>query len=123
MFEKGRLELVRLGGTVVGRFTLEPGWRWSLHVGPIAKTKWCEAPHFYVQLTGRLHVRTAAGDELESRAGDVAALRTGHDAWVVGDDAVVFIDWSGAADFAKAVSTQPSVGPRDSRGGVVTVSE
>lgn len=122
-FENGKLELIRLGGGVVGRLTLEPGWRWSQHVRPIAKTKWCEAPHFQYQLAGRLHIRTAEGDELETRAGDVTALRSGHDAWVVGDEAVVLIDWSGAADYAKESPTKPSVGPRDSRGRVVTISE
>jgi quercetin dioxygenase-like cupin family protein len=120
-FEKGKLELLRLGGGVVGRLTLEPGWRWSEHVRPIAKTKWCEAPHFQYQLAGRLHIKTAAGHEFETSAGDVTALPSGHDAWVVGNEAVVLIDWSGAADYAKQTTTKPSVGPSDSRGGRVTV--
>ena len=122
-FENGKLELIRLGGGVVGRLTLEPGWRWSQHVRPLAKTKWCEAPHFHYQLSGRFHVRTAEGNEFETRAGDVTALGSGHDAWVVGEEAVVLIDWSGAAEYAKAPTTEPSVGPRDARGGVVTIRD
>lgn len=100
-FEHGRLELVTIGGGVVGRLTLEPGWRWSQDVKPIAGTEWCEAPHFQYQLTGRLHIVMANGLELESTAGDVTALPVGHDAWVVGDEQVVLIDWAGASNYAK----------------------
>lgn len=100
-FEKGRLELVNIGGGVVGRLTLEPGWRWSLHVKPIAGTEWCEAPHFQYQLAGRLHIVMADGTELEAKTGDVTALPVGHDAWVVGDEQVVLIDWAGASNYAK----------------------
>ncbi|MHB9130979.1 MAG: cupin domain-containing protein [Armatimonadota bacterium] len=100
-FEKGKLELINIGGGVVGRLSLEPGWRWSLHVKPIAQTEWCEAPHFQYQLSGRIHVQMADGTEFESVAGDVTALPVGHDAWVVGDEPVVFIDWSGASNYAK----------------------
>ncbi len=100
-FEKGQLELVHIGGGVVGRVTLEPGWRWSLHVKPIAGTEWCEAPHFQYQLSGRMHVLLADGTEMESQAGDVIRLSAGHDAWVVGDDPVVVIDWAGASNYAK----------------------
>jgi hypothetical protein len=60
-FEKGKVELLRLGGGVVGRLTLESGWRWSKHVRPIGKTEWCEAPHFHYQLAGRLHIRSSCG--------------------------------------------------------------
>jgi hypothetical protein len=45
-FEKGKVELLKIGEGTIGRLTLEPGWRWSTHVKPIAKTEWCEAPHF-----------------------------------------------------------------------------
>ncbi len=55
-FEKGRVELVNSAGATVGGLTLEPGWRWSEHVKPIAKTDWCQAPHFQYQVSGRLHV-------------------------------------------------------------------
>jgi hypothetical protein len=100
-FPKGRVELVNIGGGVVGRLTLEPGWRWSEHVKPIAGTEWCEAPHFQYQLAGRLHIVMSDGTELESAAGDVSALPVGHDAWVVGDEPVVLVDWSGASNYAQ----------------------
>lgn len=99
-FDKGKLELISIGNDAIGRLTLEPGWRWSEHVKPIVKTEWCEAPHFQYQLSGRLHILTNDGKEFETVTGDVLWLPSGHDAWVVGNEAVVVIDWSGAAQYA-----------------------
>ena len=56
-FERGKVELLNIGGASIGRLVLEPGWRWSEHVKPIAGTEWCEAPHFQYQVSGRLHDR------------------------------------------------------------------
>jgi hypothetical protein len=100
-FEKGKVDLINIGGGVVGRLTLEPGWRWSLHVKPVAKTEWCEAPHFQYHLTGRLGIKMQDGTELEAGPGEVTALPQGHDAWVVGNEPVVLIDWHGASNYAK----------------------
>lgn len=61
-FENGHMELLKIGGGEVGRVTLEPGWRWSEHVKPIAGTDWCEAPHFQYVLSGRMHVVSRDGD-------------------------------------------------------------
>ena len=100
-FEKGKLELLNIGGGVVGKLTLEPGWRWSKHVKPIAKTDWCEAPHFQYHASGRIHTVMSDGTEFEAGPGDVTALPSGHDAWVVGNEPVVLIDWYGASNYAK----------------------
>jgi hypothetical protein len=100
-FEKGKIELLNIGGGIVGRLTLEPGWRWSQHVKPLVGTEWCEAPHFQYQLSGRLHALMADGTEFETGPGDVTALPSGHDGWVVGDEPVVLVDWSGASNYAK----------------------
>lgn len=100
-FEKGKIELLNINGGKVGRLTLEPGWRWSKHVKPIVKTESCEAPHFQYQLSGRLHVAMKDGKEFETEAGEVAWVPSGHDAWVVGDEPVVLIDWSGASHYAE----------------------
>jgi hypothetical protein len=100
-FPNGKAELINIGGGVVGKLTLEPGWKWSEHVKPIAGTEWCEAPHFQYQASGRLHVQMQDGMEFESGPGDVTALPKGHDAWVVGNDPVVLIDWNGASNYAK----------------------
>ncbi len=100
-FEKGKLEIVNIGGGVVGRLTLEPGWRWSQHVKPIAKTQWCEAPHFQYQVSGRMHIVMADGAEFDTGPGQVVTLPSGHDGWVVGNERVVLIDWHGASKYAK----------------------
>ncbi len=100
-FPKGRLELIKIGGATVGRATLEPGWRWSTSVKPIAKTRSCEAPHFQYHVSGVLKVVTDDGKEFECRPGDVSLLPSGHDAWVLGDEPVVIVDFQGMVDYAK----------------------
>jgi hypothetical protein len=101
-FPKGKVELVNIGGAMVGRATLEPGWKWSTSVKPIAKTKSCEAPHFQYQASGTMHVVMDDGTEFDSRAGDVTLLPVGHDAWVVGNEPVVLVDFQGMIDYAKS---------------------
>ncbi len=105
-FEKGRLELVAIGGGTVGRLTLEPGWRWAEHVRPMAGTDWCEAPHFQYHVAGTLHILMADGTEFEAGPGDVTYLPAGHDAWVVGDEPAVMVDWSGATTYAVDASAE-----------------
>jgi hypothetical protein len=100
-FEKGRVDLLSIGGGTVGRLTLEPGWRWSEHVKPLAGTAWCEAPHFQYHVSGRLHVVMEDGSEFDAVPGEVTALPSGHDAWVVGDEPVVVVDFFGASNYAK----------------------
>jgi len=100
-FERGQVDLVDIAGTQIGRLTLQPGWRWSEHVKPIAGTELCEAPHFQYHVQGTLRIKMADGSELDAVAGDVTALPHGHDAWVVGDEPVVVVDWWGASNYAK----------------------
>ncbi len=100
-FEKGRLDLLKMEGGIVGRLTLLPGWRWSTHVRPLAKTEWCEAPHFQYHVSGRLHIKMSDGTEFEAGPGEVTSLPSGHDAWVVGKEPVVLIDWFGATHYAE----------------------
>lgn len=98
----GRVELVSIGGAEVGRLVLEPGWRWSNDVKPVAGTESCEAPHFQYHVSGRLAIRMDDGTELVAEPGDVTSLPSGHDAWVVGDEPVVVVDWYGATNYARA---------------------
>jgi hypothetical protein len=100
-FAKGKMEIVKIGGGTVGRATFEPGWKWSNDVKPIAKTDWCEAPHFMYQISGKMHVVMSDGKEFEMGPGEVAVIPPGHDAWVVGNEPVVAVDWQGATDYAK----------------------
>jgi len=101
-FPNGRVEIVQIGGATVGRAILQPGWKWSTSVQPIAKTKSCEAEHFQYHLSGVLKIRMDDGTELESRPGDISFLPSGHDAWVVGDEPVVVVDFQGMIDYAKS---------------------
>jgi hypothetical protein len=100
-FSRGKLELLHIGGSDIGRLVLEPGRRWSEHVKPVAGTELCEAPHFQYHVTGTLRIRTADGAEFDATAGQVTSLPAGHDAWVIGDEEVVIIDWWGASNYAK----------------------
>jgi hypothetical protein len=100
-FDKGKLEIVNIGDRVIGRATLQPGWRWSESVKPLVKTESCEAPHFQYHVSGTLRVKMDGGKETDFKAGDVSLLEAGHDAWVVGDEPVVVVDFQGMVDYAK----------------------
>jgi quercetin dioxygenase-like cupin family protein len=100
-FEKGKIELLKVNGTVMGKATLEPGWKWSTHVKPIAKTALCDAPHFQYIVSGQMTLKTESGEEHTVKAGDVLKIGAGHDAWVVGSEPVVAVDFQGLADYAK----------------------
>ncbi len=97
----GQAELLDIGGAQVGRMTFKPGWRWSNDVKPIAGTDSCEAPHFQYHLSGELAIKMDDGREFVAKAGDITSLSSGHDAWVVGEESVVVIDWYGASSYAK----------------------
>jgi hypothetical protein len=94
-------QILKLGGSEVGRLVFEPGWRWSNDVKPIAKTASCEAPHFQYHVSGHLAIRMDDGTEFVAKPGDVTSLPSGHDAWVVGDEPVVVVDFYGASSYAK----------------------
>jgi hypothetical protein len=100
-FDKGKVEVINVGGRMVGRATFMPGWKWSESVKPLVKTKSCEAPHFQYHLSGTLRIKTDDGIEKDCKAGDVSLLGSGHDAWVVGNEPVVVVDFQGMIDYAK----------------------
>jgi quercetin dioxygenase-like cupin family protein len=99
-FEKGRLELLRLGPMVIGRATYEPGWKWSQHVGPTAGTPLCEIEHVGFVITGRAAVRMRDGTERVLEAGTAFYVPPGHDSWVVGEERYVSIHLLGADAYA-----------------------
>ena len=104
IFDKGKLELVKIGGAIIGRATFQPGWKWSESVKPLVKTKSCEAPHFQYHVSGTLRIRMDDGTEVECKPGDVSFLPMGHDAWVVGKEPVVVVDFQGMVDYAKKLA-------------------
>jgi hypothetical protein len=101
-FPNGRAEIVNTADGAIGRLVLEPGWRWSNDVKPIANTASCEAPHFQYYVSGRLAIRMDDGTEFVAGPGDITSLPSGHDGWVVGDEPVVVVDWFGATNYAKS---------------------
>ncbi len=84
-----------------GRATLQPGWRWSTCVKPLAQARSCEAAHLQYHIAVRLHVVMDDGSEVEFGSGDVSHIPPGHDAWVVGNEPVVVVDITGMRNYAK----------------------
>ena len=97
----GQLELVMLDEGGVGRATFQPGWQWSKHVKPIAQTESCQAAHVGYTISGRMKVVMDDGTAEEFGPGDVMVCDPGHDAWVVGNEPCVVIDWTGFTNYAK----------------------
>lgn len=97
----GKLELINMQSGAVGRATFEPGWQWSKHVKPIAGTDSCQVAHAGYLIAGRMVIRMDDGQEVEFGAGDVMECAPGHDAWIVGEDTCIVIDWAGATNYAK----------------------
>jgi len=95
---KGHAQIVRLGDQLVIRGELEPGWRWSNDWQPVMGTASCQLPHTGVVLSGHWHFEMDDGSGFDLGPGDAYAIPPGHDAWVVGDEAVRTIDWAPAHD-------------------------
>jgi hypothetical protein len=100
-FGHGALNVVNIAGATVGRAVFNPGWKWSNDVKPIAGTDSCQTPHTGYVISGRMHVKMDDGTECEAGPGDAVVISPGHDAWIVGDEPCVMLDWSGAASYAK----------------------
>ena len=108
-FDKGKVELVTLGGVTFGRATLQPGWKWSTCVKPLVKTESCQAPHLQYHVSGRLAVLMDDGSQAEFGPGEVSLLPPGHDAWVVGNEPVLI--WPQFVATAMSAMVASSVSP------------
>jgi quercetin dioxygenase-like cupin family protein len=96
-FEKGRFEVVRIGGLTIGRATYQPGWKWSEHVRPMAGTELCEVEHVGMVLSGRATAAMKGGEVIELGPGSVFHIPpVAHDSWVVGDEPYVSLHFLGA---------------------------
>ncbi|WP_236239976.1 cupin domain-containing protein [Streptomyces sp. CC228A] len=98
---KGRLDLLNTEHGPVGRAVFEPGWQWSEHIKPIVGGDSCQAAHVGYCLSGRMKIVMDDGEAVELGPGDFMAVAPGHDAWVVGDEPCVMLDWAGFGDYAK----------------------
>ena len=101
-FERGRFEIVRLGGLTIGRATYQPGWKWSEHVAPLAGTPFCEVEHVGLVVSGRAVAAMAGGEVVELSPGSVFHVPAApHDSWVVGDEPYVSLHFLGADGYTK----------------------
>ena len=100
-FGKGKLELVNVDGVTIVRTHHEPGWKWSQDVKPMAKTDRCEVQHVGYIVQGRLKIVGRDGSEGEINAGDGFVIPPGHDAWTVGNETVILLDFKGSPGDAK----------------------
>jgi len=102
VFEKGRFELVQVGGMAIGRASYEPGWKWSVHVGAATGAKSCRVEHVGMVISGKATAAMDNGRVIEMKAGDVFYIAPGHDSWVVGDEPYVSLHFLGAETYASA---------------------
>jgi class 3 adenylate cyclase len=101
-FTLGRIDIVNLDETSIGRFIWEPGWRWSEVVKPVVDTPLCVNRHLGYVIGGHLHVLMEDGTEVDIVAGDAYEIPPGHDAWVVGDTAFDAVEFASARNFGIA---------------------
>ena len=99
-FEKGKFELVNIGGMTIGRASYEPGWKWSTHVGRSLGQKSCSVEHVGMVVSGRATAAMDDGRIIEMKPGDVFYIAPGHDSWVIGDEPYVSLHFMGAGDYA-----------------------
>jgi len=99
-FDKGRFEVVHIGGMTIGRATYEPGWKWSVDVGRALGKTSCEVEHVGVVLAGCATAAMDDGRVIEMKAGDLFYIAPGHDSWVVGDEPYVSLHLLGAGRYA-----------------------
>ncbi len=101
-FDKGKLEITNFKkGVTIGRATFEPGWSWDKFVKSLVKTNNCEAPHTQYIVSGRIKIVMDDGAEEEFGPGDTTVIPIGHNAWVIGDEPLVAIDFTGVKYYAK----------------------
>jgi len=105
---KATVEVVNLGEATALRGTFEPGWKWSECVKPIVGTDSCEVEHLGYLVSGSMVIRMNDGSETTFNAGDAAYIPPGHDAWVPEGEACVFLDFQGAANYAKPQTSEAS---------------
>jgi len=103
-FTNGKVEVANLGDTTIGRITLEPGWKWSSDVKHIVNTDSCQLPHTQYVISGRLRIRMDDGTEEECGPGEALYVPPGHDAWVVGNEPFVAVDFTGMKEYAANTS-------------------
>ena len=102
VFDKGKFEIVYIGGLTIGRATYQPGWKWSEHIAPTVGTDRCEIEHVGLVISG--HATAAMSDDriLDLLPGTLFYIPPEpHDSWVVGDEPYVSLHFLGADQYSK----------------------
>lgn len=99
--DRTTVEVVKIGGGEVGRYTFQPGWRWSECIKPVAGTDSCQVDHVGVVLAGGLRIEHDDGTVVEIGSGTVYHIAPGHDSYVLGDEPFVAVEFHGATTFAR----------------------
>src|SRR5215510_8411789 len=100
VMEKGKFELVHVGGMTIGRASYEPGWKWSTHVGALQGQESCRVEHVGLVVSGCATAAMDDGRVIEMKAGDLFYIAPGHDSWVVGDEPYISLHFLGAGEYA-----------------------
>jgi mannose-6-phosphate isomerase-like protein (cupin superfamily) len=90
---RSKMEIVKIGGRTITKATYEPGWRWSVDTKPVAGTKSCMRHHYGYIISGKLHVKSDDGTEMDQNPGDMVDIPPGHDGWTSGNEPVVLLDF------------------------------
>jgi quercetin dioxygenase-like cupin family protein len=101
IFEKGKFEIIQIGGLTIGRASYEPGWKWSEHVGKTMGTTSCQVEHVGMVISGSATAAMDDGRVIQMLPGDVFYIPPGHDSWVVGNEPYVSLHFMGAGDYAR----------------------
>jgi len=102
VFEKGRFEIVNIGGMTIGRASYEPGWKWSEHVGPGTGARLCDIEHVGLVISGRAMAAMQDGLEIELTPGSLFHIPSvPHDSWVIGDEPYVSLHFLGADHYTR----------------------
>ena len=102
VFEKGKFEIVNIGGMTIGRASYEPGWKWSAHVSPVSGASLCEVEHVGLVISGRAMAALQDGSEVELTPGSLFYIPpVAHDSWVIGEEPYVSLHFLGADHYTK----------------------
>lgn len=110
-FDHGQVQVVNIGEFTIRRYTFEPGWRWSTSIKPNAQTDSCQVHRVGYILSGRLHVATNDSAEAEIVPGEAYEIQPGHDGWVIGDEAVMSVEFSGGGPKPRTADRIPATLP------------
>ena len=95
-----RIDVSPAGQGRIKRVIYPVGFRWSRDMKPVTGTDRCMFAHVGFLLQGQVHVDYPDGCTVEFRAPQVVTIEPGHDAWVVGDEPAILVEFDFKGDTA-----------------------